>query len=886
MPRRLLALPWLLLLSPLSMAPVLAQSTPTSSADPSTLAEALRALPSDSNLGAPTLLCVDAAGVRPAAKPISANQPDDDDLTVVPSSLADICVRFDRRFAVFGNIAVLAPRTMQVINMPGSIDAGPDSVPLRDAICTLVSSFTPDQWQQAGGPGLSIGDLDDAQREEYTNVVCRPMLVAPGSDVLTYVDNPDGKVAAGLVAQYVAGEKTITTDVARAAITLHIYMTADLRVTHNGTRSLTRLPDHLPTPQAIDYRLSIFDQPKPDQTPTSNIVQTIPSVLKTSDLDWNLPVLSTSVDLRSASTVKDVVAAVSRATGLELHPDPQYGARPVTFLGAPPSKISAVDVLQAIDRDLDATWRRVGPAYVLTDDVVGLGARRYFIRSVIDHNDNMVNDLSMRQADGFDALPLYRWVHFLPGDPVTIPQNVLDRTEQDQDKTVDASSVSQSTVDFLLNQANTLFPTDGFSRDDFRTMSLRLELHLVANIPSFGDVELDPGISFLTYRYKPKPAQDADPSPGAPLDPAILAGHPLSAMAAPSAPDEARHAVDELAKAHVGTFYCPAFYGGETYYPSQTLPPVRRTDASILPAAVEEGKKRGVTVYAVVQLMRWRNGPDTVNDRPLDGLVDEDLTIGGQTARDAWSNIVRTSMSIDSQNDYETLNGVWVSPTDPKTAELLKGIVSEIASTPGIAGVAFVDTFAPGYNHDVGEYSERIQLGYTEGMRLAFLRRYDIDPVDFGVIPTIKLGSTFGGGDLVRMYIDNYLQPENQERDEWDDFRKSVSDAVQADVYAAARSVSPSLPLFVRTGGYRATAFVPISADDKAPDISSRPTHPDVTASIQGTSIVQFTTPMPDYDSYNPPPKPKAGSPIVVDMLTDGSDISAVDRLCSMLTPN
>lgn len=94
--------------------------------------------------------------------------------------------------------------------------------------------------------------------------------------------------------------------------------------------------------------------------------------LKPSELDFASPALDKTVPLAGADTVREVVRRVATATGYELYCDPRYATRRVYLRG---ESARAGDILKAVCWGTAGTFRRVGTAYVLTEDLTPLAIR-------------------------------------------------------------------------------------------------------------------------------------------------------------------------------------------------------------------------------------------------------------------------------------------------------------------------------------------------------------------------------------------------------------------------------------------------------------------------------------------------------------------------------
>ena len=87
--------------------------------------------------------------------------------------------------------------------------------------------------------------------------------------------------------------------------------------------------------------------------------------------------LTAPVPLAGVRTVRDLVIRIGLAQHLELYADARYAARTVILAGA--KSAPAGDLLSALALCVSGAYRKVGPAYVLTDDLVRLGRQKHVL---------------------------------------------------------------------------------------------------------------------------------------------------------------------------------------------------------------------------------------------------------------------------------------------------------------------------------------------------------------------------------------------------------------------------------------------------------------------------------------------------------------------------
>ena len=135
--------------------------------------------------------------------------------------------------------------------------------------------------------------------------------------------------------------------------------------------------------------------------------------------------------------------------------------------------------------------------------------------------------------------------------------------------------------------------------------------------------------------------------------------------------------------------------------------------------------------------------------------------------------------------------------------------LAPIASVPGLSGLAFRNTVAPGWaGQETDSYPEQTNgdLGYTLTSRRAFLSDYGIDPID---IPTASMGAVEIHWDLgyfTERDARGVLHPPDdpEKPRQWSDlprvallnYRGHANRQWMTDLYRAIRQVHPTLPLY------------------------------------------------------------------------------------------
>ncbi len=769
-------------------------------------------------------LAASLAGAMPPAQGVALSV--DADKVTLPAdvllpgtrpTVSEVAGAYGRVTQRFGIVTAVAPPAMIVLNTaPGepNIYAG---MPALDALTLLCASLSDTQWAAlTSEQGLPVTDLNTpAQHQLFAALLSR-----------------DGKMI--VRPDYAPGEKWDDKD----------------------KRDLTdALPQaHLRVGQTISFMLPAKDQPRsyygssapppPPGAPRQYKVDDrqdyggssdsvygalvraeVPNVPKPGQLDFSLPSLAVSVPLAGLKTVGDLVYRIGRAARTELYVDKRLEDKPLTLLGA--ASAPASNLLRALAFCLTGTHRQVGPAYVLTDDIVGVGTRH----QIWAEFEQQASDLRRRPvAEAGNTIFTRHSGHALSwfGDPTAYSpeeekanefpmignrRDMLPELERPFSKLTPAQQevISRSVENFNQNNKLQQATTEGTFQI---SPGLRFQL-LVPGIDTPIDMNINGGSvdqSFLWQvprevsdaRLAEFRAQQAKEHPEAPS--ALPPPAPLSAVfaALKSVPRRAvlvhpRTAKDVDADINaaktlgLNELWVDVFSSGMAHIPGSALSPARplpKGENDILTEALAKTKGTGIRVFPTLSLLFWGQSPPA---------QDADRNILGETSAQAAARWQQRKSSLpegqDMQEEYTTggiipdWDGVAVSPTAPEVRQALVALVQTLAR-PGIAGLVWRDLDTPGYDplSNVQD-SSPLSLGYHEAMRLAFLRKYHADPLD--IVPPGAY--TKANTDLPS--FSSYSELSGQ----WRDFRRDQSLDMLRTLYAAANS-SPArhMPLLLK----------------------------------------------------------------------------------------
>jgi len=902
---------WLLLCLLWPASRLLAQAAPA----PISLADALKAMPVASVGDGSVALTVGAERVTPMPPPPQdAQDALPDNPIATPQSLA---VQYGRLGGWFGHVYALAPPTMTILNTSAALADLPLSMlASHHPLPFLVGTLTADQVRLMGTTGLAFGDLTPDQQALLKAALPQPLqvvarsvpppvkdyagLIKPGADRKRILDAYDAEVKA-----YEARFVTIPEETLESSLRLRAFLIPQYNLDTPDNSSIDVNYAGGGLDKTVNYLLAVpsgsiqqKDKPLEDALRAE-----APNESKPGDLLWNRHDLEHGVSLEGVKSVDDLIGRLARATNVELYADPRYGALSLLLTGDLHKPQPAGDMMQALALCVCGTWRRVGPAFVLTDDVRGLGTRRAALQEAVQAWSNRLTGVD-KGASGH--LAATDWLHILPfalGDIGALsPAQMAAFPEKpggndghvlwkDLAEPLRASlRQGMKRDDMIEDSYNDAAEAVARSLKPGTPVSVSFNLQLAVELPEMG-------VMPLNEEYAVQ-AGDA-PAPSKPVQahsiPVPQKGRGV--LCAPKTAEEARMLVTHLPKQGFNLLFLDVFTGGRTYFANDALPPVSDGAAGVLQAALDAAKPLHIPVYAVLDTLCWRKDGGSPHPQPWPAGYGEELTVTGE-ASDVAVRRQSAAGTRPSGPEYDYLleqraSQSWASPLDPNVRRLLPALVRTVAGTKGLAGLVFQDTAPPGY---LGQEAVPFgnDLGYTPLNRLAYLRAHQIDPVDLGPYSALLIASLPGDTFMLKADIPTFpLAPARVGYGTWSKFLADADQTLLADCFAAARRTAPTLPLWMREErlGFwfdpwrdpkTPVLIAPATPDDAFPQISAGsivgvPYGPVERANVN--RFVELATDFPDINGR------RAGG-VVFDLTTGGPPDSltdTLDRLAALL---
>lgn len=703
--------------------------------------------------------------------------------TIPVANMSDLAFRYGEIAREFGDVIAVAPPTMTVLNTDFGVPDIYAGMPVEDALKLLCASLTDSQWALlTGKSGLGMGDLTSDDQKSLFEAI-----LGPGS---LKVKPPSGDTLD------LTAEKPLAR--LRLAAKTRIWpMSLDNQA---GAVSAMLAQEKLEGPK---YQVWPPFRPDSDTVYGQETKAEFPNILKRSGLDYANAALQAAIPLNDLKTVSDLVYRIGRATKIELYVDPHYGSQSLTVVAAPakgkpdsPPSAKASDLLKALALCVTGTYRQVGPAFALTDDIMGVSTRMQMIQDLKDR----ANSLRKKPIDAATAALASHHaladLHSFTGadlSPTAAEHEPASQTRPNLDPNLGVMLLKFSNLDSaqqtMLREEQAEVakepgsapppPLDTAETAMMTTPDLQL---LSPSVVGPISLQIMPMIQFFYVPSAAKPAQKpASAKPATPKPPSqtlaqVLAAIPRRAVQLNlKTPAEVDSAIAAMRKIGLNALWLPVLQDGKARVPGTALSdPADKTD--LLAHAVAAAKGTDIAIFPVLDLLEW--GPDSSGDL-------QDLTVRGENSAQTAARTARLAADragSDSAAALSTDKALAVSPFSSVVRDSLLSVVRKVSATSGIGGVVWRDSALPGY---AGETYGRDQFGYTLPARVAFLRAYHADPVDINDLE-----------DSLPIWDRGKGVPES----EWLDFRAGADRALLSGLWNIS-DASDSRPVLIQQTG-------------------------------------------------------------------------------------
>lgn len=721
--------------------------------------------------------------------------------------LAEVMEYYGRQLMQTGSLTVLAPTEMVVLNTKlGKPDIA-SALSREDRMTIFEASLTEAQWKKlCGERGIGLPDLNAEQKPLFLSLLPDPLVVVK-AQLKDGSFNSVGQPMTASADQRMGSRIRINRQT-------HVAYAAQDRpntwITYN---------DGVPRPDGAEL---LTLEPQTVRRPTlgnygEELGRIVPNRSKPGDLNFDTAKLDFRVALgtepgsETALSLGDLVNRIARASGLELYADPRIASLPLWTTGG---SARAGDALKALALAVSGTFRKIGPAHLLTDDLIGIGSRRAIISDWLDDAQARVNTLRYDAQRIIRAKNVDRLVDFGPGEtqPLELDKMRSVRPSIYPFASSDESVLDTSTLDAgwqkLIRDDVDRGVAQRQQRDQLRPMGsrptmptasashvkLKVSVKATLIVPNLGEV--GEGVSFgmgtgVTRDSEKTEARGALSEPRA-SDYGLPSDLPVRALCI--SPANLAELTNLLREAEVRGF-------NQVWI---ELPFSSEEADRLIAGGVNAAKSSRIAVLPVVRPLRLRS--DLMADaKELDlNIVGETLPELAKRKRDSPHLALYAGWKADLNRP-----GAWIRIDQPPSRLAAKKTALHFAALPGISGLVIRDSCAQGYADpgDRDDYNQSIdhQFGYVPPMRLEFLRRFGADPIDFpaeGANSSPLAELPFFPDDKLRSrytIVDNepVRNPGRTLAQEWNAFRFGLNSAFMEDLFNELKQRAPGLPLML-----------------------------------------------------------------------------------------
>ncbi|MGC4045515.1 MAG: hypothetical protein QM758_17120 [Armatimonas sp.] len=501
------------------------------------------------------------------------------------------------------------------------------------------------------------------------------------------------------------------------------------------------------------------------------LFQQVTNKPKPSDLD--VAALEGSVSLEGVFTVKELVSRIARASGVELYADARIEGLSVFLRG---DRARTSDVLQALCLGIGGTIRRVGDAYLLTEERIPWFAQTVIHRELKERASELSDSARERLTQKLekDGNALRAGIPALPGEPHPDTLSISSITEYNAP---DIPPSLKRRIEELVEKTergratNERLP-EGLKRDG---VLVEPDIFLWLSLPDHGNLVnlgLDSSATGVVKEaLLSKPEVVEEPEIPSELKKPVRWPARWSVRIVRIAPKTPEEAAIQAQAARVAGFT-------ELWLDI----PVGQQQAEAL---ITTATKSGLPVTLVLSPLE--RPPGTAGD----GFQSEILA-SGETTDDAWR---RHNLNLPEGLEPD-------SKPEPRflfPTESVITAVCELARVPGVKGIALRELARPGYvlqrGNDAQEGVEVEGGGFVLVWRQAFLRRWHVDPTD--LVPPKSFGETIGIGEGIGSQL--FGEHSETARKGWSVFRVQQAQRWRQLLHTRLRLTNPQARLFIQT---------------------------------------------------------------------------------------
>jgi hypothetical protein len=604
---------------------------------------------------------------------------------------------FHRKLFTVGKLSAIGPTEMVLIDESFKEGNLFDGISMKDKVIYLLSLLSPEQVDLATSNGISKADLQGEQIAVFNSLLPRPF----SWNVRTLDAN-------GNLSDPV--DQGVLPDDQRDAVRLKIQSGLVFHVFLQNQPGAYSTFDSTMAPQKPGDK--ILDRDRKNDNERRYLLgvnprQTVVNKPKESQLKYGEAAFDKTVTLPWKATISELLDLAGKATGVELHADLRVSGLNVIAKG---TEARAGDLLEAIALSVTGTFRKVGEIYELTSDLEGLGQRQLVFAAWTSDASRLLGDRVTGWRRSIGKKGLLRRLRFDSKDPLAPDESARGELEQTDDKwTGDQVSTAHlgPAIQTYLKQLKAA-PGHFYDTDKVGLHSQVLYSFVLPDGRTLRPEGKLGNHSEFTHEDQRATAQ---PAPAGLFAPDPQGNHALIVRA--ESQSDAMKVVD-LARAH----------GFKNLW-------LETHDKSALVAAAQFG----------IQLsLVFRPWEATGQEQPQS----IDRNILGNTANQVAD---RAGAEFDWKAYVDLSNGTGsvpppfydlAAPLDPMTSNRWSDFVS-LAHAPKLVGTVILDPQPAGYeptisNNSFANYADWLgaltAFGYSEKIRVEFLRKYGIDPID------------------------------------------------------------------------------------------------------------------------------------------------------------
>jgi hypothetical protein len=742
---------------------------------------------------------------------------------------------FGRSFRRFGTVAAIAPATMIILHTPSDNPNPFDGMPVEDLIPIFAESLNETQWAALSSEsGLNLGTLSNTQKNIVKGIFPQGQLkVAPWYSV----DHDEKQV------KDLSGE--LLSSSLRVKQSVEVAMPSD---TQDQKWLLGGSVGKLSPLGEGHYRLLPIIYGSSDTIYGEKVRSEVPNIPKRGQLNLRVAALQREISLKereNLKTVGDLMRRIAQVTQIEIYADRRWEGKTLMLLGTQNSA-PAADLLQAMAFCLTGTFRNLGPAFVMTDDPVGLATRKN--RWVeFEKLANALRAPFVEEARDKLHKRYSKQVFNSFGDPTALSPEQMTPKWQTPSLPTGELRVGRPLKDFTpMQQEMMRRATDQFdngnglkikiNRDNNYQLSPILEFQLL--VPSLIQ-PLDINVEMRNDKIFQEASQPQDPSkliedmqkyleteyvkdpksfmanfqkyPDRWIDISqqypeaikkLITRHPELAILNTLIPKRPKITPTSLSKdfTHRGAWLratnMPALAAEveaakklqltHLWFDVFTEGRAKPETIAFLDEALRLTKNTSLKIIPTISVFSWgKNMPKNLQDLNL-------LAENSVQAELRHQNFLSVKPKYDPDFDIEQTRDVAVNPLAPEVRSELSRVMQLLVAKPGVGGIALQDTVVPGYRlkPDFRTHSSFLLLGYQVEMRLAFLRAEHADPIDVYGMPDFPAK---GNTDIPNFMYD--FTTTVQVNDKWVAFRHKVCLEVLQKLHGIISSAK--LPIFV-----------------------------------------------------------------------------------------